>query len=87
MARQPLSLMEIDLSLKFLTSNRKTIQNEEEKMEKNLEVNIAFKIWNQLNQLESILWDRYRDEFLNLTIEQEDTNISKDDRQDVNDPF
>ena len=56
-------------------------------MEKNLEVNIAFRIWNQLNQLESILWDRYRDEFLNLTIEQDDTNISKDDRQDVNDPF
>ena len=48
-------------------------------MEKNLEVNIAFKIWNQLNQLESILWDRYRAEFLNLTIEQDDKDPSQDD--------
>jgi len=52
-------------------------------MEKNREVNIAFRIWNQINQLESILWDRYRDEFLNLTIEQDDANISQDDSQDV----
>ncbi len=57
------------------------------KMEKNMEVNIAFRIWNQLNQLESILWDRYRDEFLNLTIEQNDKDSSQDDSQDVDDPF
>ena len=56
-------------------------------MEKNLEVNIAFRIWNQLNQLESILWDRYRAEFLNLTIEQDDKDLSQDDSQDVNDQF
>jgi hypothetical protein len=56
-------------------------------MEKKLEVNIAFRIWNHLEQLESILWDRYRDEFLNLTIEQDDANISKDNNQDLNDPF
>jgi hypothetical protein len=29
-------------------------------MEKNMEVNIAFRIWNQINQLESILTSRYR---------------------------
>ena len=56
-------------------------------MEKNLEVNIAFKIWNQLNQLESILWDRYRAEFLNLTLKQDDENPSQDDSQDVNNPY
>ena len=56
-------------------------------MEKNLEVNIAFRIWNQINQLESILWDRYRDEFLNLTIEQDDKDLSQDDSQDVNNPY
>ena len=56
-------------------------------MEKNIEINIAFKIWNHIAQLESILWDRYRDEFLDLTIEQDDANISQDDNQDVNDPF
>ena len=55
-------------------------------MEKNIEVNIAFRIWSQINQLESILWDRYRDEFLNLTIEQDDKDPSQDDSQDVNDP-
>lgn len=56
-------------------------------MEKNLEVNIAFKIWNHIAQLESILWDRYRDEFLDLTIEQDDAISSQDDSQDINDPF
>ena len=56
-------------------------------MEKNLEVNVAFKIWNQLNQLESILWDRYRDEFLNLTLDQDDENLSENDSQDVNNPY
>ena len=55
-------------------------------MEKNIEVNIAFRIWSQINQLESILWDRYRTEFLNLTIEQDDKDPSQDDSQDVNDP-
>jgi hypothetical protein len=57
------------------------------KMEKNLEVNIAFRIWSQINQLESLLWDRYRDEFLNLTIEQDDKDLSQDDSQDINDQF
>ena len=56
-------------------------------MEKNLEVNIAFRIWSQINQLESILWDRYRDEFLNLTIDQDDMDPLQDDSQDVDDPF
>jgi hypothetical protein len=56
-------------------------------MEKNLEVNIAFRIWNQLNQLESILWDRYRAEFLNLTIKQDDRDPSQQDNQDADDLF
>ena len=56
-------------------------------MEKNKEVNIAFRIWEHITQLESILWDRYYDEFLDLTIEKDDANISKDDSQDVNNPF
>jgi len=55
-------------------------------MEKNIEVKIAFRIWNQLNQLDSILWDRYRDEFLSLTIGQDDNDLSQDDWQDVNNP-
>mgnify|MGYP006899837709 CR=1 FL=1 len=87
MARQPLSRVGPGLLLKSLTTNRKSIQNEEKKMEKNLEVKIAYRIWNQLNQLESILWDRYRAEFLNLTIEQDDNDPTQDLSQDVDDPF
>ncbi len=56
-------------------------------MKKNMEVNIAFRIWNLITQLESILWDRYCDEFLDLTIEQDDANFSQDDSQNVNDPY
>jgi hypothetical protein len=56
-------------------------------MEKNKEVNIAFRIWEHITQLESILWDRYYDEFLDLTIEKDDANFSQDDSQDVNDPY
>ena len=57
------------------------------KMKKNTEVNIAFRIWEHITQLESILWDRYYYEFLDLTIEQDDANISQDDSQDINDQF
>ena len=56
-------------------------------MEKNKEVNIAFRLWDSITQLESILWDRYYDEFLDLTVEQDDASISQDDSQDINDPF
>ena len=56
-------------------------------MEKNLEVKIAFKIWSHIEQLESILWERYRDEFLKLNIEQVDQDLSQDYWQDENDPF
>ena len=37
-------------------------------MEKNTEVIIAFRIWNQVNQLESLLGARSRAAFLDLTI-------------------
>ena len=56
-------------------------------MEENKEVNIAFRLWDQITQLESILWERYCDEFLNLTIEQIDKDHSQDDSQNVNDDF
>ena len=56
-------------------------------MEKNKEVNIAFRLWDQITQLESILWERYCDEFLNLTIDQIDKDHSQDDSQDMNDVF
>jgi hypothetical protein len=60
---------------------------ESKKMKKNKEVNIAFRIWEHIAQLESILWDRYYDDFLDMTIEQDDANFSQDDSQDINDQF
>ena len=63
------------------------MQNEEKKMEKNLEVKIAFKICNHIEQLESIFWERYRDDFLKLNIEQVDQDLSQDDSQDGDMPF
>jgi hypothetical protein len=87
MARQPLSRVSLGLLLESFTTNRKSIQNEEKKMEKNLEVKIAYRIWNQLNQLESILWDRYRYEFLSLPIEKDDNDCSQDHSQNLDDLF
>ncbi len=87
MARQPLSRVGLRLLPKSLTTIRKSMQNEEKKMEKNLEVKIAFKICNHIEQLESIFWERYRDDFLKLNIEQVDQDLSQDDSQDGDMPF
>jgi hypothetical protein len=73
--------------VRLLTINEKLYRMKSKKMEKNKEVNIAFRIWEHIAQLESILWDRYYDEFLDLAIEQDDAKISQDDSQDINDPF
>ena len=56
-------------------------------MQENKEINIAFRLWDQITQLESILWERYYDEFLNLSIEQVDKDLSQQRTQDVDDPF
>ena len=73
-------------SLRLLTI-KKLHTMESKKMKKNKEVNIAFRIWEHIAQLESILWDRYYDDFLDMTIEQDDANFSQDDSQDINDQF
>jgi hypothetical protein len=73
--------------VRLLAINEKLHTMRSKKMEKNTEVNIAFRIWEHITQLESILWDRYYDEFLDLAIEQDDVKISQDASQDVNDPF
>jgi hypothetical protein len=73
--------------VRLLTINEKLHTMRSEKMEKNKEVNIAFRIWEHITQLESILWDRYYDEFLDLAIEQDDAKISHDGSQNINDPF
>ena len=56
-------------------------------MDKNKEVNIAFRLWDQITQLESILWNRYCDQFLNLTVVKDDMNTSQDNSQKLSDQF
>jgi hypothetical protein len=73
--------------VRLLAINEKLHTMRSKKMEKNKEVNIAFRIWEHITQLESILWDRYYDEFLDLAIEQADAKFSKNASQEVNDPF
>jgi hypothetical protein len=73
--------------VRLLAINEKLHTMRSKKMEKNKEINIAFRIWEHITQLESILWNRYYDEFLDLTIEQVDKDHSQDDSQDVNNPF
>jgi hypothetical protein len=73
--------------VRLLAINEKLHTMRSKKMEKNKEINIAFRIWEHITQLESILWNQYYDEFLDLTIEQVDKDHSQDDSQDVNNPF
>ena len=51
-------------------------------MNKKKQVITAFKMWEYMAELESILWDLYYDDFLDLIIEQDDANSSKDDTPD-----
>lgn len=56
-------------------------------MDKNMEVITAFKICEHMAELQSILWDLYYDDFLNLIIEQEKEKPSKDDTSNIKYPF
>jgi hypothetical protein len=40
-------------------------------MKKIQEAQIAFKVWENIAELETILWDRYYKEFLQLMIDQD----------------
>ena len=51
-------------------------------MKKSQESQIAFKLWENIVQLETILWDRYYKEFLQLIIDQENAQALKQDTQD-----
>ena len=56
-------------------------------MNKDKEVITAFKIWEHMAELQSILWDLYYDEFLDLICEQENEKSSKEDPLDIKYPF
>ena len=51
-------------------------------MNKKKEVTTAFKMWEHMAELQSILWDLYYDDFLDLIIEQDNANTSKNDTPD-----
>jgi len=56
-------------------------------MNKKKEVTTAFKMWQHMAELQSILWDLYYDDFLDLIIEQENASASKNDASDIKYPF
>jgi hypothetical protein len=56
-------------------------------MNKDKQVITAFRIWEHMAELQSILWDLYYDDFLDLIIEQEKENSSKGDTSDIKYPF
>ena len=56
-------------------------------MNKKKEVIAAFKMYEHMAELESILWDLYYEDFLDLINEQDDTISSKNDAPDIEYPF
>ena len=36
------------------------------------EIQIAWEIWNRINQLNDLLWDRYEDSFLHIYLKEEE---------------
>lgn len=51
-------------------------------MNKIQDAQIAFKLWENIAALETILWDRYYKEFLQLIIDQDKAETLKQDTQD-----
>lgn len=51
-------------------------------MNKIKEAQIAFKLWENLSELETILWNRFYKEFLQLMIEQDQAAQLNQDTQD-----
>jgi len=44
-------------------------------MKDQMEIQIALEIWNLLNKLNDLLWDRYEEEFLEIYLKEEDDNF------------
>lgn len=51
-------------------------------MNKIQEAQIAFKVWENIAELEMILWDRYYKQFLQLMIDQHKEEALKQNTQD-----
>ena len=56
-------------------------------MNKKQEIRTAFKICEHMADLQSILWDLYYEDFLDLINEKDDTISSKNEAPDIKYPF
>jgi hypothetical protein len=56
-------------------------------MNKKKQIITAFQMWEHMAELESILWDLYYEDFLDLCVQQDNANRSKKDTPDVEYPF
>ncbi len=56
-------------------------------MNKKKQIITAFKMWQHMAELESILWDLYYEDFLDLCAKQDNANCSKKDTPDVEYPL
>ena len=56
-------------------------------MNKKQQVITAFKMYEHMAELESILWDLYYEDFLDLISEKNDTISNKNDAPDIEYPF
>jgi hypothetical protein len=56
-------------------------------MNKDKQIIIAFKMCEHMAELQSILWDLYYEDFLDLSVEQDNADSSKEDTPDVEYPF
>ncbi|MBW2345618.1 MAG: hypothetical protein JRF53_16785 [Deltaproteobacteria bacterium] len=56
-------------------------------MSKNKEVRLAFELWIKVCQLESELWHKYDEDFMNLMMNKEDDNLTDDPLDPKDDVF
>ncbi len=56
-------------------------------MNKDKQIIIAFKMCEHMAELQSILWDLHYEDFLDLSVEQDNADSSKEDTPDVEYPF
>ena len=56
-------------------------------MNKDKQIIIAFKMCEHMAELQSILWDLYYEDFLDLCVEQNNAYSSKEKTTDVEYPF
>ena len=64
-----------------MTQEDKTMKTKKE------EAQLAFELWERMAQLESILWNRYDKEFLDMIMDEEDKTMMDNSSIDDTDTF